>query len=216
MSRTCLAVPWSLMNRCLFVAALFLLPGGLALAQEVVKVEEDWEMVLGEPDVNSVGPQVAVTMSPLGDIASTFFTLEINHRSAPYWTPGGLTIHQWDGESRVQSLDRSDRTVMNTSGETVTWTQVLRVDLGWLTFKIKDGSSSTWGSFGTSSNFKLISWWGGDNLNGYTPDVSVGQTGVAYAGNRVHSLKIKQIRVTLSDGTVVTDDTVRVAHQLVE
>jgi hypothetical protein len=39
---------------------------------------------------------------------------------------------------------------------------------------------------------------------------------VTYAGNRVQSLKLKQVRLTLSDGETLTDDTVYVAHQLVE
>jgi hypothetical protein len=185
-----------------------------AMGQDLVHVEEDWELVVAEPDANSCGPQIACTMSPLGNIDSTYFTLEINHRSAPYWTPGGLTLHQWFGESRVQSMDRQDRSVMSTSGETVTWTSVLDAQNGVLTFQVKNGRSSTWGNF-RGNHFKIQSWWDGD-LNGYTPDVSVGQSGVVYASNRVRSLKMLAIRGTLSDGTTATDNTVRVVYQLPE
>jgi hypothetical protein len=183
---------------------------------DVVHVEEDWELVLGEPDSNSVGPQIACTMSPFNNISDTFFTLEINHRSAPYWTPGGLTIHQWSGDWRIQSLDRTDRTVMQTNSETVSWTQVLDVQGGGLTFQVKAGESTTWGQFGHSNFFKLRTGWGVDNINSYTPTVSVEQSGIAYAGNRVRSLKLKEVRATLRNGATVTDSTVRVAHQLVE
>ena len=55
-----------------------------------------------------------------------------------------------------------------------------------------------------------------NNINNYTPNVSVSQSGVAYAGNRVQSLKLKEIRLTLDDGTTLTDNTVRVAHQLIQ
>jgi hypothetical protein len=197
------------------LAALPLL-SAVATAQNIVHVEEDWELVLGQPDPNTVGPQVATTMSPLGDINSTFFTFEINHRSAPYWTPGGLTIHQWSGDWRVQSYDRTDRTVMDTSNETVTWTQVLDSQNGWLSFQVKNGTSSTWGPFGYSNVFKLWTSWGANNINSYTPNVSISQSGVAYAGNRVQSLKIKAVRVKLSDGTSYTDTTERTVHLLVE
>jgi hypothetical protein len=37
---------------------------------------------------------------------------------------------------------------------------------------------------------------------------------VAYASNRVRSLKLLQVRGTLSDGTTATDNTVRVVYQL--
>ena len=85
-------------------------------------------------------------MSPFTDINDTFFTFEVNHRSVPYWIPGGLNLHQWSGEWRVQSLERPDHSVMQTANETVTWTQVLDVRNGVLTFQIKGGMSSTWGT----------------------------------------------------------------------
>ena len=83
-------------------------------------------------------------------------------------------------------------------------------------FQIKNGSSTTWGPFGYSNAFKLHMTWLSGNLNNYTPDVSVSQSGVAYAGNRVKLLKLTEIRLTLDDGTELTDSTERIAHQLVE
>src|SRR5882724_4936163 len=108
----------------LAVALAFLGMASGAWAQNIAHVEEDWELVLGQPDQNVCGPQIVMTMSPNNDIKDVYFTHEINHRSAPYWTPGGLSIHQWSGEWRMQSYDRVDRTVMITNNETVTWTQV--------------------------------------------------------------------------------------------
>jgi hypothetical protein len=196
---------FALIGACLAAAAVN--------AQDLVHVEEDWQLVIAEPDNNSCGPQVSCTMSPAGDIDWTYFTLEINHRSVPYWTPGGITLHQWYGESRIQSMDRQDRSVMNTENEVVTWTQSLDVHGNVLSFQVKSGASSTWGSFGYSGHLKLQSWWNGD-LNGYTPDVSVNRSGVAYASNRVRSLKILRVRGTLDDGTTAEDNTVRVVYQL--
>jgi hypothetical protein len=185
----------------------------LTRAQDLVHVEEDWELVVGKPDANSAGPQVICTMSPFGDINSTYFTFEINHQSVPYWAPGGLTIHQWWGENLAQSMNRTDRSVMQTPGETVTWTQTLDCQYGPLTFHVKNGSSTTWGTFGRSNHFSLYSDWATGNLNNYTPDVSSARSGVAFASNRVTSLKILRVRGTLSDGTTATDNTVRVVYQ---
>jgi hypothetical protein len=211
------AFVWSFGRVLGLVAAIALAASAAhAVAQDITHVEEDWEMVLGSPDSNICGPQVAITMSPLSDISGTFFTLEVNHRSAPYWTPGGITLHQWSGEQRVQSMDRADRSIMQTDGETVTWTQSLDCNGALLTFQIKNGSSTTWGPWGRSGNLKLQTTWLAGNLNNYTPDVSVAQSGVAYAGNRVKTLRIKQLRVTLSDGSQFTDDTTRTVQQLVE
>jgi hypothetical protein len=209
--------PPSWVTRLVAVAGLaVVLCAAAAPAQDIVRVEEDWELVLGEPDSNIVGPQVSTVMSPFGNIDSTYFTLEMNHRSAPTWQPGGITIHRWDGECRMDSYDRDDRSVMSTTGEVVTWTKVLKVNDGVLTYKIIDGASTTWGAFGYTGNLKLSTPWTDGNLNSYSPDVSVGESGVAYAGNRVQTLRIKQIRYKLSDDTWVTDNTVRTVHQLVE
>ncbi len=217
--KTCLgrALVWSPLRVMGLVAAVVLAAGAAhAVAQDIVHVEEDWELVLGGPDAATCGPQVALTMSPLSDISDTFFTMEINHRSAPYWTPGGITIHQWQGEQRIQSLDRADRSIMQTDSETVTWTQVLDVNGSNLTFQVKNGSSTTWGVFGVTGHLKLQTNWPSGNLNSYTPDVSVSQSGVAFAGNRVKTLRIKSLRITLSDGSEFTDSTGWVVQQLVE
>jgi hypothetical protein len=197
------------------VFAAFCLAPSLTRAQDLVHVEEDWELVIGQPDSNSAGPQVICTMSPLADISSTYFTFEINHQSVPYWAPGGLTLHQWSGESLAQSMNRSDRAVMQTPDETVTWTQSLDVQQdGTLTFQVSHGTSTTWNSFGRSNHFKVQSNLSAGNLNSYSPDVSTVRSGVAFASNRVRSLKILRVRGTLSDGTTATDNTVRVVHQL--
>jgi hypothetical protein len=195
-----------------FVA--FCLATSLTRAQDLVHVEEDWQLVVGQPDSNTAGPQIACTMSPFADISDTYFTLEVNHQSMPYWAPGGLTIHQWSGESLVQSMNRSNRAVMQTPDETVTWTQVLDVQGGTLTFQVKNGSSTTWGDFGRSNHFKLQTSSSPSNLNAYTPGVSSARSGVAFASNRVKSLKILSIRGTLSDGTTATDNTIRVVQDV--
>jgi hypothetical protein len=201
---------------CLAAAVLFACVSTAQAQSNLVRVEEDWELVIGEPDANSVGPQVISTMSPNNDIYSTYFTAEFNHRSAPTWTPGGISIHRWSGEWRMGSYDRDDRSVMKTNSETVTWTQALYVDNGRLNFKLFNGVSDTWGPFGYTGLVKLDCSWGVTHLNSYTPAVSVAQSGPAYAGNRVHSLKIVRIRKTFSDGTTQTDNTERIVHQLVE
>jgi hypothetical protein len=96
----------------------------------------------------------------------------------------------------------------------VTWTQILDVSDGVLTFQVKNGASSTWGSFGYSNQFKVQRGWGVNHINSYTPAVSEARSGVAFASNRVQSLKILRVRGTMSDGTTATDNTVRVVHEL--
>src|SRR5262245_41526897 len=98
------AVSWCVPRVISGVFATFFFATAITRAQDLVHIEEDWELVVGEPDANSCGPQVISTMSPFADISDTYFTFEINHQSVPYWQPGGLTLHQWVGESLGQSM----------------------------------------------------------------------------------------------------------------
>ena len=198
------------------VALVVLSQTATVLGQNIVRIEEDWTLEIGEPDPNSVGPQVLATMSPHGNLDGTYFTLEINHRSAPSWSPGGISIHRWTGEARNASFDRADRAVMESNQEVVTWTQALYLDSGKLVYKVFNGTSSTWGPFGFSNLLKLDVASSASNLNGYSPVISVAHSGSAFAGNRIRMLKIDRIRCTLSDGSVLTDNTQRIVHQLVE
>jgi hypothetical protein len=198
------------------VALALLSQSAGALGQNIVRIEEDWTLEVGQPDANSVGPQVLVTMSPQDSLEGTYFTLEINHRSTPSWSPGGISIHRWTGEACNASFDRADRAVMESNQEVVTWTQALYFDSGKLIYKVFNGTSSTWGPFGFSNLLKLDVTSGASNLNGYSPEVSVAHSGAAYAGNRIRTLKINRIRATLSDGSVLTDNTQRIVQQLVE
>jgi hypothetical protein len=61
---------------------------------------------------------------------------------------------------------------------------------------------------------KLQTNWGVNSINSYSPEVSVANSGVAFAANRVKSLRLVQVRATLSNGTTVTDTTVRTVHEL--
>lgn len=184
-----------------------------AEAQNVVKVEEDWELVVAEPDIPSVGPQITTAMSPYNSLNDTYFTLEINHRSVPSFEPGGIHLHLWNGDSRIATYSRTDQSVMNTPNEVVRWTQVLEAANNRLKFEIKDGTSTTWLLFGFTGQVKVDRSWPPGHVNFYTPSVSVQQSGVGYAKNRVTSLKILRIRLYLSDGEVLHDNNVRVVYQ---
>jgi hypothetical protein len=187
-----------------------------ASAQDLVKVEENWELVLGEPETITAGPQVMTTMGPFTHLDDTYFTFELNHLSAPSWSPGGLHVHKWYSEAREGTYSRADRSLLRYDNEVLTWTQVLSISNNKLRFQINNGVSLTWGSFGHTGLMAVEKNWGANHINGYSPEMSVAQSGVSYAGNRVKSLKIKSIKQTYSNGTIVVDPTERVVHYLLE
>lgn len=190
--------------------AMILSAGSLANAQSsLVAVEEDWELVLTEPDPEVVAPQITCIMSPNNNLNDTYFSFEINHLTGPTFSPGGLHIHRWSGDWRLGTWSRDDRSVITAANDTIRWTQSLRVGLGRLTFEVQSGTSGTWGNFGFG-HFELDQSWGVGNINSYSPDVSLANSGIGFASNRVSSLKITRIKKTYSDGSTVTDNTHRV------
>ncbi len=178
----------------------------------VVAIEEDWELVVATPDSNSTAPQVSCTISPLSHVNALHATFELNHQSQPDFTAGGLQLQIWNDEQPISSRKFPNSSVLATDNETVRWTQALRLDDDTLTFEITDGTSTTWGNFGGQGYLKASLTTDLKNLNGYDPDVSVTNSGVAYAGNRVTALVLKRVRATLATGEVIEDTTPRVVH----
>ena len=199
---------------------------GVAWAQTeptVVHVEEDWELVVGEPDPTTASPQILCVFSPVGHVGSLHSSLQLNHHNTfeldedglPVFAPGGMQFEVWEGETPLREKKFPITAVLSTPGEVITWTQSMELESGKLTFEIKNGNSSAWGNFGGEGYLKPypVNTTLTD-LNGYNSDVSVQNSGVSYAANRVQSLTLKRVRYYTSTGEVVEDTTARVVHSL--
>jgi hypothetical protein len=181
--------------------------------EAIVSVEEDWELVIGNPDPNVDAPQVTCAFSPVGNLNGLHAAVELNHRSQPSFSPGGLQLQLWNGGNLVTSRTYTNTAQLATDNETVRWTQRLTRFGDYLLFEVVDGTSTTWGDFDSPNSLKAWASSPVANLNGYHPDVSVENSGVGFAGNRVASLVLKEVRLTTESGTVLRDTTPRVVHQ---
>lgn len=179
----------------------------------VVRIEEDWELVIDEPDVASNAPQVTTVLSPFADLGGYYVALELNYQSQPQYAPGGVHLQLWQGQQFVSTRKFPVDARLGTASETITWTQAVEATEGTLTFEITDGESQTWGAFGGEGYLKVTLPGYACNLDGYRPEVSTGNSGVGFAKNRVVSLTLKRVRATASTGVVVEDDTARVVFQ---
>jgi hypothetical protein len=190
---------------------LLALPG---LAADVVRVEEQWELVIATPDPGSDAPQVTCLLSPCGEIAYTHAVFELNQRTQPSFSPGGLQLQVWFGESPLVHVEAANTAVLGQAGETIQWTQSMEVGGGVLTFAVTGGHSATWGDFGQAGELRIQRPTWRTNLNQYDPAVSVQNSAVGYASNRVKSLVLKCVRYTSATGEVWEDSTVRPVHVL--
>jgi hypothetical protein len=105
--------------------------------------------------------------------------------------------------------------LLATPNETIKWTQVMRLEPGNnIVFEVTNGSSTTWGNFGDDGTLKITVVHPGVNLDGYSAEVSVANSGVGFAANRVASLVLKRVRIYTSTGQMTEDTTPRVVHLL--
>jgi hypothetical protein len=172
---------------------------GASFAIDIVAIEEHWEVEIGEPDSESSGPQVCMVMSPTGTLDGDYFVFTVNHQSDPEYVPGGLQVQQWCGENVVDSREANAGTLHH-NDETVSWIQRTELHGGALTFEVQSGESTSWGSFGDTGNLKFTIASSLTSLNGYRPAISLTESGVSFAGNRVRSLTLTKIRWFDADG----------------
>ena len=180
--------------------------GGLSAqssSTDVYSVEEDWQIVVGDPDYNDNGPQITCTISP-ADMGSAYCAFDINYHTQPDYQAGGLQIHTWDPADPIAYTSSSHTQVMATSGETVTWTSRMSWNGGNVNFRIANGQSQTWGQFGlggTDLSLSLPTTLA--NLNSYSPNVSLDNSGVSFASNLVVSQTLLAVRWYDANGNLI-------------
>lgn len=182
------------------IAALAAVPA-LAQSSRVVSVEEHWELRISEPDSERSAPQTTMVMSPTGNLEGVHFLFTLNHSTVPEYAPGGMQVQLWNGGELVQEHAASDVAALDHSNEVIHWTQRLSLTDGQLTFRVLDGESETWGTFG-GDDLSLSLFTSLTALNGYRPSVSLSESQVGYAENRVVSLTLTKLVWVTEDGEV--------------
>ena len=178
---------------------------------DVVRVEQDWELVVATPDVATNGPQITCVLSPVGNVESVHAALQLNHRTLLRYAPGGRQLQFWEGGVPLSEHTCSNQAVLGAPGETITWTFAMEVQNNVLTAEVINGTSVTWGAFGVGF-CHLSTPTALANLNGYSSDVSVRNSGAGFADNRVQSLVLKRVRYRTADGSVYEDVQPKVVH----
>lgn len=176
--------------------------GQTANTVQIVRIEEEWELTVGQPNLATNAPQVSMVMSPHSSSTSEHFVFELNFKTQPEYTPGGMQVQYWTSWGTTESRNGGPSTQMqlHATNDTVTWRQAMTLDQGNLRFEIENGNSASWGAFGGQGYLRLDVTTALPNLNYYSARVSLDESGISYAGNRVDSLKLTKIKWIASDG----------------
>lgn len=188
-----------------YAAALIAVVGVFVIASvvraespRVVLVEEHWELRIAQPDYDRSAPQTTMVMSPTGNVDGLHFLFTLNHGTVPEYASGGLQVQEWNGDDFVRSRTVSEGITIDNSEEVIHWTQRISLQDGYLKFQIRDGESDTWGNFGHGLSLWVES--SQSSLNSYRPSVSLTESQVNYAENRVTSLTLTKLVWVTEDG----------------
>jgi hypothetical protein len=217
--RTLPAAVWG--SRSLTTGLLF---GALAIAftaaaQDAAvpydRIEEDWEIVVTEPDPDTHAPQLINVMSPTGDLSEDYGVLELNHCTQPEYVEGGLQLQFWSDEEYQLNYTPQPSLLLAIPAETIRYTVAMSIENGHLKFRVKNGSSTSWGNFGNDS-FVVSRPARRPNLSNYSTAVSTSKSRVAFAAHRVEKFSLKRVRYYFNNELVKTDETVRQVHPPVQ
>jgi hypothetical protein len=172
------------------------------------RIEEDWEIVINEPDARTVAPQLVNVISSTWHTSSQHAVFEVNHATQPSFAQGGWQLQRWYGDLYRAARTSNPATVLSTPGETVRYTLAMEVKEGYLKFTLLNGNSLTWGDFGGPSESLSVSSLV-SNLNGYRKSLSVDNAHVGFAAHKVNRFTLKEVRY-YSGGTLVQQDTTAV------
>lgn len=169
------------------------------------RVEEDWELLIADPDLEGAGPQITTCMAPQGSDTSRFVSFNLNYRADPSFIAGGVHILVWKDDSVVDvSANESGR--CNTDNELITWTQRMSLSDGSVSYAVRDGQSTTWSRFGEDQGLKAVQFpTPVETLAFYNPDFSKSRSGVGWEKNRVTRMTLLRVRYYAGTTLLSTD-----------
>jgi hypothetical protein len=180
------------------------LPACLAADPTVWKIEEEWEMVINEPDSPIFSPQVTFFTSPSASLDETYFQLQMNYAADAEFSGGGFHVASVQNEANLDEARSETRSILATDGDHIRWTSVMAVIQNKALFAVKNGQGTEWGNFGGPEYLVRMTPSPVSDLSGYNPQQSLDTVDIGFGANRVQSITLLQVRFFYDDGQTVT------------
>lgn len=195
-------------------AAAQTLQEALENAPPIIRVEEDWEIKIGEPLPDEDLPQIVTVFGPTDANFGTHTVFELNHGTQPDFIEGGMQLQVWWSNYLVGHKAQFAPNELSQAGEIIRYRTVTRLSDHTLTMEIVNGTSATWGPFGNENLLQLKMITLREHLNPYDPENSLVHSRVTFGANRVHRFVRTGIRFYSSEGLYVESTTKRYVHRL--
>jgi len=171
-------------------------------AGEITRIEQDWTVVVGNPDAATGSPQIAVQMKPdaNADYGCLFL---LNYADQPSFTSGGTQLQGWDGTTLQKSQSYGSEALGKNQNERVTFTLHMEVKNDRLDFGFDNLKSWTWGN---KSALAVNVPYSMRYLNGYSTADSVNNSVIMVGSAKVTSMTITAVRFYDNKGKLVKTD----------
>ncbi|MDE0862773.1 MAG: hypothetical protein OSA98_03230 [Rubripirellula sp.] len=195
-------------SRFAFIGGMVVLSGVIPVKSlfasdaTVYKVEEDWEMVVNEPDVSNNSPQITFFTSPGHGFDDSYFQLQMNYHADEAYSSGGFhvaSVHQGRTVDEARSVTRKS---FSTDDDVVRWTSVMAVINNQALFAIRDGYGREWGHFGGPNYLVRMVSSPVPDLSTYQYQQSLQSVDIGFGRNRISRITLKAVRLFYTDGRV--------------
>jgi len=204
-------------NQMAAAACLVGLLAGPALADDsaIMRVEEDWVLEILSPNGEESSPQLITAMSSTNQLADVHALFELNHRTLPKFSAGGMGLQLWSGDTNLDLRPTPKTGALHHANETVNFTMCLEIKNGYVEFEVRNGTSDSWGTFGGQGYLKTSAATAQTSLSLYSPTVSVENSRIGFAKHRVKRYGILRVRYYTHDNQLLSvDETERMVHVL--
>ncbi len=176
------------------------------------RIEEDWYVKIGTPDPDSDSPQITSVIAPSWTLSGKYVVFDLNCATQPGFVSGGVQLQMWQDDAIIQSRSNANWDSLHFVNEEIRYTSVMSVADGKMVVEIINGTSESWGNFGTGELKLEVDTWR-PHLNYYSPDFTAYNSRIGFASHRVRRFTLERVRYFSVNGLRSTDDTPRVLHQ---
>lgn len=197
-------------------AVIALLPFVSATAEDnerkLIRVEEDWMVLIEETDRNATSPQINNVISFSSSQTSLYGMVELNHGTSPSFRSGGIQVQARNDEDVIAQSSWREGYTLNEDFDRLEYTVTLFHHCERTYVGIKNVRSKTFGDSGGNEIRAQIASWE-KPLTDYRPDHSASASSVNVGAQRVATMCMPRVRYYYSNGDIETDETVRYAER---
>ena len=191
-------------------AVLFCGPARAATT-DIIRVEQDWRLIIGDPEPDVDAPQIITIFGPRNPLTGLHAVYEINHSTMPDYSEGGMQLQAWSGNTLVGYKSQFAPAELSVPDEVITYTTATEIlNTGRVLMEVIKGTSATWGTFDGDRALRLRVDSEILHLNDWDPQASIRNSRIGYGANRIVMFKRTEIRYYDQSGLVntTTEDTV--------